>query len=139
LTVSALMSINNPCFAAPDASTDVVLVVAIDPGPHHDPPPDTTHTKPRAETLDLLLHPFGHIEGGTIRGVAVRPHGVLPRRRARWVEEALLSDEDERTLGRRPARDLCFALGDLVERPAEMHRPCAETILRAPGRRAGAG
>ena len=68
--------------------------------------------------------------------MAVRPHRVLARGRARRIEEALLPDEDERTLCRNTARDLRLALGDLVERAAEMHGPRAEAFLRAPWDRA---
>src|SRR5439155_25648303 len=64
------------------------------------------------------------------------PDSLLPGRCARWVEKALLSDEDERTLGRRPARDLCFALGDLIEGPSEVHGAGAKAVFRAPRDRA---
>src|SRR5438105_7089686 len=108
----------------------------MDLGRAHDRTREDALTKPRGEALDLRLHSFSHVERGAIRDVAVRPHGVLPRWRARWVKKALLSDEDERTVGRSPARDLGFALGDLIERPAEVHRPCAKALLGAPRDRA---
>src|SRR5205823_3378727 len=108
----------------------------MDLGRAHDRARENAVAKPRREALDLRLHPFSHVERGAIRDVAVRPHGVLARGSARWVEEALLSDEDERALGRRAARDLGLALGDLVERSSEMDRPCAKALFGAPRDRA---
>src|SRR5205823_14648780 len=105
-------------------------------GGAHDRPGENAFAEARREALDLRFHSLGHVKGRAIGNVAVRPHGVLPRGRARGVEEALLSDEDERTLGRRPARDLCFALGDLIERASEVHGTRAKAIFRAPRDRA---
>src|SRR5439155_1071664 len=122
--------------AAADVAPDVVLVVAMDLGRAHHRARENPVAESRREALDLRLHSFGHVECGPVRNVAVRPHGVLARGSARRVEEALLSDEDERALGRRAARDLGLALGDLVERSSEMDRPCAKALFGAPRDRA---
>src|SRR5438128_338192 len=67
--------------------------------------------------------------------MAVRPSGVLARRRTRVVEEALLRDEHERHARRTTFMRRALARGDLRERRAEMDRPRLAALGRGPGDR----
>ena len=58
---------------------------------------------------------------------------MLPRRRARGIEEALLSDQHERARGDTAAGDRVLARGDLVQRAAEVDGPGAQAFRGAPG------
>src|SRR6266850_2550407 len=118
--------------ATADVATDVVRVVALDLGGAHDRTREDPIAEPGGEALELRLDSLGHVKGGPVGNVAVRPYRVLPRGRARWIEEALLADEDEGALRGPSMRDLGFALSDLIERAAEVHRACTEALLRAP-------
>jgi len=55
--------------------------------------------------------------------------------RARTVEKALLAHEHEGMFGDATPRHVLFALGDLVERPAEVHGPRAKAVSRPPRNR----
>ena len=57
----------------------------------------------------------------------------LARGRPRWVELALLHDEDERALGVATGSDLRFGRGDLAERAADVDRAGSPDGLVRPG------
>src|SRR5581483_12516258 len=52
----------------------------------------------------------------------VRPGGVLAGRRARRIEQRRLRQEDERSIADAAAPRVALRRGDLVERPADVHR-----------------
>src|SRR5215208_151137 len=70
----------------------------------------------RCEALNLSLDPLRHVEGRAVRDVAVGPDGVLTLWRTRPVEEAMLGEQDERTLRVLSARHGALTRRDLVER-----------------------
>ena len=84
------------------------------------------------EALDLRLDPVGHIHVGAVRPVTVGPRDVLSRGGARRVGERRLNDQNERALGDPAAPGVPLRARDLVQRAAEVHRPCAVALLGAP-------
>src|SRR5262249_53752802 len=87
------------------------------------------------ESLHLPLDGLRHIDGRSVRDVAVAPPRVLAGGRARGVGEALLREEGEGAVGDAAAPDRVFVHGDLLERAAEVHRPGARALRRAPRNR----
>src|SRR5207237_10849550 len=86
----------------------------------------------RREALHPPLDPLGHLFGGAVRHVAVRPGGVPAGRRPRGIEQARLSEQDERP-PREPAAPGAPLRGrDLLERAAEVAGAGAAAVLGAP-------
>src|SRR2546423_7760699 len=71
------------------------------------------------KALDRRLDRPGHAPLAAVRDMAVRPGGVLARRRARLVPEARLGEDDERPV--RAGRAL--RLRDLPRGAAQVDRP----------------
>src|SRR5206468_5703980 len=108
---------------------------ALEVGGRRDVTRENTLTKAGREALELRVDARHHVDLGAVRHVAVRPRGVLTRRRARVVEEALLPDEHERPLGRLAAPHRALGCRDLVERASEVHCARAPALRGAPGGR----
>src|SRR5258708_39809648 len=68
--------------------------------------------------------------------MAVRPRSVFTRRCACLVEQALLGQQHERSLGRYALPNGSFAGRDLWQRAAEMERRGAQAVGIAPWNRA---
>src|SRR5207302_9773063 len=89
--------------------------------------------KARRETLDLRLDARGHVHIAAAGDVAVRPGGVLACWCARWIEEALLRQQDKRSLRDNSSRDVTLCRGHLRQRPAYVNRPRAQAGRITPG------
>ncbi len=87
---------------------------------------------PRREALDLAEDAIGHVDGGPVRHVAVGPQRVLAGRRARGIEEALLRDEHEGTIGVLAAPDGGLRGRDFGQRAAEVDGPRVCAFPRPP-------
>src|SRR5215207_380708 len=90
----------------------------------------------RGEAFDLGLDPPCHVEGRAVGDVAVGPNGMLARRRAGRVEEALLRQQHERSLGMLAAPHGGFTGGDLLQRASEVDGPGPQALDGPPGDRA---
>src|SRR6266545_3093864 len=122
---------------ADDVAADVVPVVRLEVVRRHDVAREDEAAKSRCVPLDLRLDRIGRVARPALRHVTVRPGGVLARRRARIVEQALLREDHKRLLAR-PAAVPRFALGtrDLCERAADVHRSRAAAGFAQPRDRA---
>src|SRR5262249_58835520 len=106
--------------AAGDVAADVVRVVCLKLGRGRLRERQDSLPEARGKPLDLTEDRLGHLRGGAVRDVAVRPDGVLARRRAGGVEQAVLREQHER-----PGMDLAACCGglrrlDLLESPAQV-------------------
>ena len=83
---------------ATDISANHIRVVYLEIRWSHDISSEDDVPETRSKTLDLALNPFGHINFASVRDVTVRPTGMLPRWRARFIHHALLRNKNERVL-----------------------------------------
>src|SRR6185503_9205012 len=95
--------------------------------------------KTRGEALDLRLDAPGHVDGRRVRNVAVRVARVPAHGRAQRVEQALLRDEHEGSLGDLAAPGRALRRGDLLQLPPDVHRGDTLATARAPGDGTGEG
>src|SRR5690606_29592756 len=102
-------------------------------------PRENAVAETRGEALDLRLDARGHVFGAAVRHVTIRPRGVLAGRSARRIEQRLLGDEYERTLGRTTLHHFGFGMQDIVESPADMNRGGAATFGVVPRDRLAQG
>ena len=84
--------------SATDISANHIRVVYLEIRWSHDISSEDDVPETRSKTLDLALNPFGHINVASVRDVTVRPTGMLPRWRARFIHHALLRNKNERVL-----------------------------------------
>src|SRR5439155_24805824 len=116
---------------------DEAPVAGLELGRAHGVPSDNELPEDRREALDLRLDSFGHVLGGAVRDMAVRPGRVLTGRRPARVEEARLGDQDERPLNRATAPGAPFRGRNLLQRAPEMDSARAATLGRPPRDRPG--
>ncbi len=93
---------------------------------------ENTVSKTRRTPLDLGLDARGHIQGGTVGNVAIRPGSMFALRCAGWVEQAVLGHEHKGFRAVVAFGNLLFALGDFLQRSADMHRSGAPARSSAP-------
>ncbi|HET9754394.1 MAG TPA: lipase maturation factor family protein, partial [Myxococcales bacterium] len=125
--------------AAGDVSSGAVRVVRLDLAGSGDGARQHGLPESRREPLELRLDARSHVHRRAVGDVAVGPEGVLSRGRTGVVEEALLRDEDEGSLGMLAAGDGGLARGDLLETAADVHGARAAAVVSAPGNRGGEG
>src|SRR6188472_2684126 len=116
---------------AVDVPADDVPVASLEIRRSHRVSSEDEVAEARCEALDLPLDAVGDVLVRAERDVAVRPRRVLSGGSARVVEERRLCEEDERVLVAGGA----LGRGDLLQRPADVHRRCALAIGRRPGDR----
>src|SRR5262245_44080368 len=80
-----------------------------------------TIAKTRRESLNLRLDLIRHIRAEVERDMAVRPKRMLTTGCARLVEQTLLCDEHERTLGNSSTGNRTFRLSNFVYAATEMN------------------
>ena len=56
-------------------------------------------TEPWCKSFDVTFDPFGHVNVGTVRNVAIRPAGMTRFGRTCRIHVALLRHQDERRIG----------------------------------------
>ena len=83
-------------------------------------PGENAIAEPRSEPLDLRFDRARHVFRRSMGDVAISPSGVLPGRSAGVIEQALLRDQNERSIGRTPLPDRRLMRGDLVDGAAHM-------------------
>src|SRR5262249_38951468 len=88
-------------------------------GVHHLTREDTI-AKSRREPLDLIFDSLSHVDVAICWDMAVGPKCVPLIGRACFIEQTLLCQKHEWTLGNFAARYIVFRSGDFVERAAEM-------------------
>src|SRR6266403_4163367 len=85
--------------------------------------------------VDLVRHGTDSPWRATERNVTVGPKRMLSARRARFVKQALLRHQHERTLRNFAARDVALCVRNFINRAAEMNGAGAATRLRFPRNR----
>src|SRR5690606_37878425 len=106
-----------------DITPDVIGIISFHPGGIENMGGAYGIPEPRRETFNLACDRIGHISSRSIRHMAIRPTGVLPGGCPRRIEYALLCKQHERFLGVPAFPYLTLALGDFIERTAQVHGP----------------
>src|ERR1043166_6630222 len=83
---------------------------------------ENTTAKSGSETRDLRLDRVRHVDLGTERHVAVSPKRMLAARRARFIKQTLLRNENKRPLRNFSIRHVALRVCKFGNRPAEMDR-----------------
>jgi hypothetical protein len=115
-----------------DVAADVVRVAPLHLGAVHRRARDDQVAEARGEALDLGLDRIRHVARRPARHVAVGPSGVLALGGAGRVEQARLHEQHEGALVVAPAHGGVLRRGDLAERAAQVDRPGARRLGRAP-------
>ena len=107
----------------------------LERGGVHRVPPDDPVAEAGREPLDLRLDAIRHVDGRSVRHVAVGPRRVRAGRRPARVEQARLREQHERALGETTALHVALRRGDLVERAAEVdgRRPLQSSFVHGIG------
>jgi hypothetical protein len=113
--------------ASADISADEILIHGLEHGWGRDVPGKNAVAKAGRKALDLGLDAFGHVDGGGVGDVTVGPEDVTAGRRAGWIEQGWLGEENERALGVTATGDIVFCLRDVLEGSAEMNGDGAAT------------
>ena len=87
------------------------------------------------EPFDLRFDFVGDVDLRTERDMRVGPQRMFPARRPRFVEQALLRDKNERSLGKFSMRDVPLSVRNLIERSAKVDRASAAARVRFPRNR----
>src|SRR5436309_14598615 len=77
--------------------------------------------KTGSESLNLRLNALRHVDLAVEWNMTVSPERVLPARGASLVKEALLRDQDKRTFGNFPARNVALSCGDFINAASKMN------------------
>src|SRR6476659_4495085 len=93
--------------------------------------------KSGGESFDLVLNRLPHVARGAVWHVAISPQGVPVLGGSRWIEQALLRDQDKRPFRMFTPRNAAFAQRDFFQGTTKMQRAGGATGVGPPRYRLG--
>ena len=122
-----------------DIPTDVVWIVRLHIGRRHEVSGQNSLTEARGKALNLGLGAMGHVNGATIRNVAVSPGRMHPAGRPARIKETRLREKNEGFFGGTPRQTSSSALQYFLQTTANMNCARSETGRLLPRDRAVKG
>src|ERR1700688_1981822 len=89
----------------------------------------------RRESLHLCLDCARHVVNRAVWNMAVCPGRMLPRRRARGIEQTWLREKNKRPLAHESIPGCAFGCGDFLQCASQMDCTGSLAGSRAPGNR----